>query len=99
MGATEILLRLLRQDDNSADLYPCLAYDLLALNFPERRWRECKQLSETQKQILRCLVMADAVWTSTPRLWFLVPNGAQKMSTITGSDIEAVRDEMRSRLE
>jgi hypothetical protein len=97
-GATRTLLMLLNQAHAQEDSYPAVVHDLLQLNFTEGNWRECGQLTSTQKEVLRCVVETEDAWKDTRRLWFLIQDGARRISGLTPSDIQNVRDEMRALL-
>ena len=96
-GATRTLVVFLKQANAQSDpyTYTAVVHDLLQLNFSGGNWRECTELTNTQKEVLCRLVESDAVWNDTKRLWFLIPDGASRISQLTPSDIQAARDEMR----
>ncbi|MDB5345619.1 MAG: hypothetical protein JWP89_3996 [Schlesneria sp.] len=96
VGATQTLLTLLKQSEADNDPCTAIVHDLLELNFPEGKWRKYKRLTATQTEILRRLVESHQAWQNPKRLWFLVPNGAKKLSDITADDLQAVRNEMRA---
>jgi hypothetical protein len=97
LGATQTLLRLLRQGvaQYNASQLAGVAHDLLELNFPEGNWRVCGPLTDAQVEVLRCVVETDAAWQATNHLFFLVPREAVKIK-VARTDIERARDEMRS---
>jgi hypothetical protein len=95
-GATRTLLMLLNQARAQEDFYPAVLHDLLQLNFTEGNWRECTQPTNTQQEVLRRVVEAEDAWKDTKRLWFLIQDGARRISRLTPSDMQNVRDEMRS---
>jgi hypothetical protein len=99
-AATRSLLTVLKHAGEQSEVYPSIVHDLLQLNFAAGNWRECARLTRTQNEILRSLVETETAWQDAKRLWFLVPNGAVEMriSEITVSDIEKVRNEMRALL-
>ncbi len=101
VGATRTLVRLLNQANGQCDsyTYTAIVHDLLQLNFSGGNWRECTQLTNIQEDVLRRIVVTDAAWNDTKRLWFLIPDGARRISELTPSDIQNVRDEMRSILD
>jgi len=96
VAATQTLLTVLKLANAQHDVYPAIVHDLLQLNFVGGNWRECRQLASAQKEVLQSLVETDAAWTDVKRLWFLIPDGARLISQITASDIQIVRDKMRS---
>lgn len=93
---SRMLLSILDQVRLQRTVDVAITHDLLELNFPGGNWRNCKQLSPAQREVLCRLIEAEAVWEDPRRLWFLVPNGAQNISELTTSDLHFVRDEMRS---
>jgi hypothetical protein len=48
--------------------------------------------------VIECLVNSDSAWLDARRLWFLIPNGAMKLSKLSAKDVNAVRKEMRAKL-
>ena len=99
-AATRSLLTVLKHAGKQSEVYPSIVHDLLQLNFAAGNWRECARLTETQTEVLRSLVETKAAWQDAKRLWFLAPDGAggKRISEITASDIQKVRDEMRALL-
>ena len=95
IGATRTLMLLLKQANLDNYVYCAIVHDLLHLNFAGGHWREIKELTNTQKEILRRIVETDAAWNNARKLWFLVPDGAKKILKLTHSDLERVRNEMR----
>jgi hypothetical protein len=95
-GATQALLTVLKQAGANSGVYPSIVHDLLELNFEGGKWRECAHLTSTQTEVLRCLVAPDAAWRGVNRLWFLIPKGAENRLNPSSSDMQKVRDDMRS---
>ena len=93
-GATQSLMRLLMQRNEEAFVYHAIVHDLLQLNFTDGKWREATVLTSTQKDVLRQIVEADLVWNDTRNLWFLIPDGAKRISNLTSSDTQKARKEM-----
>jgi hypothetical protein len=98
-GATRMLLAFLRNPDAATDSLALVVHDLIELNFGGREWRRCAQLTSTQAAVLRGLIETDAAWQDTKRLWFLIPGGIRRASTIQPADIKDARDTMRSVLD
>jgi len=96
VAATRMLLTSLKEIDRQPDVYSAIAHDLLQLNFAEGNWRECRRPTSAQKEILQRLIETDAVWKDAKQLWFLIPGGAKVISQVGDSDIQRVRDKMRS---
>jgi hypothetical protein len=97
--ATRMLLSFLCEAKAELPVDVAITHDLLQLNFTGGEWRKCRKLTAIQHEVLSCLVETDAAWRDTHRLWFLVPDGATRISQLTQSDIEKVRAEMRSILD
>jgi hypothetical protein len=94
-----MLLKVLHDDDTNAGVYPSVTHDLLQLNFPKGDWRQRRpRWTIAQQEVVRALVITDKAWLDTKRLWFLVPDGAKKISNLTASDLQAVRNEMATAL-
>jgi len=98
IGATQTLLLLMANPATHPDAFVSIVHDLIALNFEKGEWRRYKALTSTQAAVLRSLVETDAAWRDTKRLWFLVPDGARRISQIKAADIQSVRLAMRSTL-
>jgi hypothetical protein len=98
VAATRTLMILLSETYGQCHpyTYTTIVHDLLQLNFSGGKWRECTQLTNTQKEILRRLVQTNAAWKDAKRLWFLIPDGATRISELTPPDIQQARDEMQS---
>jgi hypothetical protein len=99
IGATRALLIVLEKAERNSDVYSSVVRDLLYLNFDKGNWRQCKQLTVTQVEVLRRLVRSDAWLKDTKRLWFLVPDGAKRTSQLEPSDIQNARKSMESVLD
>jgi hypothetical protein len=95
-GATRTMLMFLSQSNGQSEAYSyaAIVHDLLQLNFRGGNWRECAQPTKTQEEVLRRLVETGAAWNDVKRLWFLIPNGATRISQLTPSDIRGAREEM-----
>lgn len=98
LGATQTLLACLTYTAANDEPFPLteIVHDLLELNFPGGKWRECKQLTNCQAEILRRLVETDAAWSDTKRLWFLIADRTRSILELEPSEIDDVRIEMRS---
>ena len=96
-AATRTLLLFLSKSNLQCDshTYAAIVHDLLELNFSEGKWRECKQLTNTQEDVLRRLVDTETVWKDPQQLWYLMPELPEHISqALTPSDIQSVRNEM-----
>jgi hypothetical protein len=96
--ATQMLLRVLREPDVDAYALTLVVHDLLYINFIEGDWQRQGAWTALQRELIRALVTTDAAWLDTTHLWFLVPNGAKRLSQLVPSDLRAVRDEMSAAL-
>jgi hypothetical protein len=97
-GATQALLTVLKRAGENGRIYASIVHDLLELNFERGRWRECTRLTGVQTKVLLSLVTTDTAWSDAGGLWFLIPPNARKLSVPSPSDIQKVRDDMRSTL-
>ena len=88
--ASKMLLLLLKQGNGDNGI----VHDLIKLNFPEENWREYINLTSIQRDVLKQIVETDEVWIEAKRLWWLVPDGAKKISKLTSLDVQKVREEM-----
>jgi hypothetical protein len=98
-GATEMLMPLMNQANLPSFTRGAIVRDLLTLNFEDGHWRQLQPLTEIQKEVLRGIVDTEIVWEEPKRLWFLVPDGGQRILKLTSADLQKVRDEMREVLQ
>lgn len=98
-GATRMLLQALLDPEVSEYSHTAVVHDLLHLNFPNGNWREKHaEWSAKQREVMRGIVSTDAVWRDSKHLWFLVPDGAKRISSLTAKDLAAVRIDMATAL-
>jgi hypothetical protein len=95
---TEMLLQVLSDPTTHWRVVASVVHDLLDINFPDGDWRTGSTLTQTQRCVIECLVNSDSAWLDARRLWFLIPNGAMKLSKLSAKDVNAVRKEMRAKL-
>jgi hypothetical protein len=99
LGATAMLLRLLSEPAVGAYTMTLIVHDLLQMNFVDGDWRSaCSGWNETQRNVVRRVIATDTAWIDAKRLWFLVPDGAKRISSLMDDEICSVRNEMAAAL-